>query len=114
MAEREEIAFWARHRDEDSLISVVRTFRDRAIPFFGAYAVFGENEADLLRTLEAHEILIASDEELLAEMNRVPDMMAPELEKIDPPELREELRRMSRGTQEGVEAMRSQARRQLE
>ena len=110
----DEVIFWARHRDDGSLIRMVRAFRDRAIPFFGAFAVFGENEAESFRTLEAQEILIMSDEDLLKELNRVPDMMAAELEKVEPRETREELRRISRHTQKDVQTLRTKAQHQLE
>jgi len=92
----------------------VRMQRDRAISFFGAYAVYGENESDLLRTLEAHEILITSDEDLLHELNRVPKIMAPELEKIEAPEVRKAIQKISTATMDDVAALRRQARQQLE
>jgi hypothetical protein len=113
IADKDEIMFWRGHRDDGSLIQTVRLFRDRAVPFFGAFAVFGANEPELLRILEAQEILVTSDADLLKQLNRVNELMAPELEKVEPAELREQLRKESHYTQEDVEALRSQARQQL-
>jgi hypothetical protein len=114
MATKREVMFWRKHRDDGSLLPMVRAHRDRAIKFFGAFAVFGEHELQLLRLLEAHEILAISDEDLLVELNRVPEMMAPELEKIEPSVLREQIRKMSRFTKADVVAMKLRARQQLE
>ena len=71
MATKREVMFWRKHRDDGSLLQMVRAHRDRAIKFFGAFAVFGENELQLLRLLEAHEMLATSDEDLLVKLNRV-------------------------------------------
>jgi hypothetical protein len=113
MATKREMMFWQKHRDDGSLLPMVRAHRDRAIKFFGAFAVFGENELQLLRLLEAHQILTTSDEDLMVELNRVPEMMAPELEKIEPSALRDQVSKMSRFTMVEVAAMKLRARQRL-
>jgi len=71
MAQKREIAFWQRHMETGSWVGAVRTYRERAIKFFGAEAVLREDEAALFRGLEAQTILARTDRELLVEMNRV-------------------------------------------
>jgi hypothetical protein len=68
---KRELVFWQRRRDNGSLIAGLRSHRERAIRFFGAVAVLSENEKELYRTLEAHEIVSKSPDELLAQMKAV-------------------------------------------
>ncbi len=59
------LRFWQKKRDEGQLMMAVQLYGDRAILFFGAYAVFAKDEQELVGILEAYEIAMASDEDLL-------------------------------------------------
>ena len=80
--------------------------------FFGRTAVLGGNEAVLYRTLDAHEITNASDQELLDKMNRVPDLLSDRLESF-PPEERPEIAEESRFTIADIAAMKKEAQEHL-
>ena len=80
MAEHDELTFWQTQRDEGRLTVAVEIYRDRAIAFFGAFAAFGKAEHELLEILEAHEVAMASDEELLQVFARASSAVAANLD----------------------------------
>lgn len=109
----EEVRFWAKQAENDMLIRAVRADRERAIKFFGKAAVSDENEAELYRALDAHEIINSRDDELLAKMNRVPDSLIDQLNDF-PPSERQEIEQQSRFSIADVLAIKKQAQEYLE
>ncbi len=110
---KREIDFWQRQVDQGRIIHAVRSYRRRAIRFFGAPPVLAENLSQLYQIAEARKILAASDESLLAQMNRVPTSAAEELEGVTAEERRKLLERW-RFTGKDIQDLKSKALRYLE
>jgi hypothetical protein len=108
----EEIRFWSQQVEQGTLIQAIRADPRRAITFFGKASVLSEDEEELYRTLNAHEIINSPDKELLDHMNRVPDSMIDKLEKF-PPEERAEIEQLCRFTAAKVLAMKKHAQEHL-
>jgi len=60
-----ELQFWQQQAENGLLIETIRAQRERAIAFFGANDVLTEREAELCRTLEAHWLSTASEEDIV-------------------------------------------------
>jgi hypothetical protein len=66
MASKRELSFWRGKVRQGSLTVTLRSHPKRAIRFFGAHAVYGEQEHTLRQVLHAQVIASTSDRELLA------------------------------------------------
>ena len=105
-----EIAFWRKQINQDILIERVRADPERAKQFFGNVAVLRENQGELCRIVNAYEIANFSYSELLDEMNRVPRLLADELENISPSELKNQVKQLSKFDMTDASAMKRRAR----
>jgi hypothetical protein len=80
----QEIQFWRTQATKGRLINAIRSERDRAIHFFGAYDVAREDEYGLLYVLDAYEILNRPNHELLKEVKMWPRLSDSDIAKLSP------------------------------
>lgn len=82
--EIDEVHFWQKQVEGGRIIAALREHRERAVRFFGVAAVESEDEAEIYRTLEAHELLVLSEKDILSVLNRVTDSLDDDLNKFAP------------------------------
>jgi len=104
----DEIHFWRKQIEDGRMMQSLREHRERAVKIFGATAVHREDEAEIYRTLEAHELLILSEKEILSILNRVPDSLLEELNEFAP-DVQAEIKKLSRYSSDDAQAAKRQA-----
>ncbi|HEY1660840.1 MAG TPA: hypothetical protein VGI03_00330 [Verrucomicrobiae bacterium] len=107
--DQNEIKFWQEQVESGQLMVLLRIERSRSERFFGKAAVSRGDEAELFRIVEAYSIVDMSSENLLAKMNRAPDLLAEQLDKVSPPTFRKVVEKFSRFTAKDVAEMKNEA-----
>jgi hypothetical protein len=98
-----EVHFWRTQAEDGRIMGALREHRERAVRFFGVAAVESEDEAEIYRTLEAHELLVLSEKEILSILNRVTDSMDEDLNKFAP-DVQIEIKKLPRFSSEHAAA----------
>jgi hypothetical protein len=106
---KSELIYWEKQRNGRSLIITIRSYKTRAIRFFGAMDVLSENEMELIKTLESRIILEMSDQELLNKIGAIPSEV---FEGVSNEEI-DSLRRELKITTEGVSELKAIAKKHL-
>lgn len=106
--EKREIKFWRSEASKGKLLNAIRLERDRAILFFGQKNVEQEDEGQMMYVLNAHEIINASNAELIRTVKRMPRLSREDIADL-PSVVRKRLRALEKPLQTQADEMRAYA-----